>query len=188
MTKLSTPLSALATLALSAIVAAPVFAQTPTAPYKQSVFATAPKGSSAPDSIAVVDGHLFVGYGDGHLPNGSDGLNGEVVEHRMDGTIVQTYSVPGHGDGLKVDPATHLVWAIQNEDTNANLVIINPETRHQKHYTFSPAPRGGGYDDVVFRGCKVYISASNPANNPNTGPASPCSSANVAGSSYFADR
>jgi hypothetical protein len=24
---------------------------------------------------------------------------------------------------------------------------------------------------MVFRGCKVYISASNPANNPNTGPA-----------------
>jgi hypothetical protein len=24
---------------------------------------------------------------------------------------------------------------------------------------------------VVFRGCRVFISASNPANNPNTGPA-----------------
>ena len=33
-----------------------------------------------------------------------------------------------------------------------------------------PTLHGGGYDDLVFRGCKVYISASNPANNPNTGP------------------
>ena len=85
---LSTPRSALATLILSATLVVPVFAQTATAPYKLSVFATAPKGSSAPDSIAVVDEHAFVGYGEGHLPDGSDGLNSEVVEYRMDGTIV----------------------------------------------------------------------------------------------------
>jgi hypothetical protein len=171
MIRLSTPLSALATLMLSTTLAVPVFAQTATAPYKLSVFATAPQGSSAPDSIAVIDEHVFVGYGDGHLPDGSDGLNSEVVEYRMDGTIVHTYSVPGHSDGLKVDPATHLVWALQNEDASANLVIINPKTHSQKHYTFSSAAHGGGYDDIVFRGCNVYISASNPANNPNTGPA-----------------
>jgi hypothetical protein len=79
--------------------------------------------------------------------------------------------VPGHSDGLKVDPSTHLLWALQNEDANANLVIIDPETHHQKLYTFSSAAHGGGYDDLVFRGCKAYISASNPANNPNAGPA-----------------
>lgn len=38
-------------------------------------------------------------------------------------------------------------------------------------HTFGPTPHGGGYDDIVFLGCKVYLSASNPANNPNTGPA-----------------
>ncbi len=32
-------------------------------------------------------------------------------------------------------------------------------------------PHGGGYDDIVFLGCKVYISASNPTHNPNNGPA-----------------
>jgi hypothetical protein len=32
-------------------------------------------------------------------------------------------------------------------------------------------PHGGGYDDLVFRGCEIFISASNPAHNPNTGPA-----------------
>jgi hypothetical protein len=171
MIRLSTPLPALATLILSATLTVPVFGQMATPPYKLSVFATAPKGSSAPDSIAVVDGHVFVGYGDGHDPAGADGLNSEVVEYRMDGTIVHTYSVPGHSDGLKVDPTTHLVWALQNEDANGNLVIINPETHTQKHYTFSSAAHGGGYDDIVFRDCKVYISASNPANNPNAGPA-----------------
>ena len=30
---------------------------------------------------------------------------------------------------------------------------------------------GGGYDDILFQGGKTFISASNPANNPNTDPA-----------------
>jgi hypothetical protein len=135
------------------------------------VFAKAPAGLSAPDSIAVLGGHVFVGYGDNHAPDGSDGLNSQVVEYRMDGTVVHTYTVPGHNDGLKVDPVTNRLWALQNEDANPNLVIFNPETGRHKQYSFGPTLHGGGYDDLVFRGCKVYISASNPANNPNTGPA-----------------
>lgn len=162
---------ALAALLLTGTAASTVFAQTAVSPYQLSVFAKAPSGLSAPDSIAVVGGHVFVGYGDGHLPDGSDGLPSQVVEYTMNGTPVHTYTVPGHNDGLKVDPSTHLLWALQNEDANANLVIINPENHQQKLYEFGPTLHGGGYDDLVFRGCKVFVSASNPANNPNTGPA-----------------
>lgn len=97
----------------------------------------------------------------------------------MNGNALHTYTVVGHNDGIKIDPATHLVWALQNEDSNPNLVIINPENHQQHEYGFGPTPHGGGYDDMVFRGCKVYISASNPANNPNTGPA--IASARLAG-------
>ena len=171
MKKLNLPLLVVACLVLAGAFALPVFGQTATAPYQLKVFATAPSGLSAPDSIAVLHDHVFIGYGDGHAPDGSDGLNSQVVEYRMDGTVVYTYTVPGHSDGLKVDPRAHLLWALQNEDANANLVIINPETHEQTMYTFGPTLHGGGYDDIVFRGCKVYISASNPANNPNTGPA-----------------
>jgi hypothetical protein len=89
----------------------------------------------------------------------------------MDGSVAYTYNVKGHNDGLKVDPRTHLLWAMQNEDSNPNLVIINPVTHEQKQYTFGPTPHGGGYDDIVFLRDKVFISASNPANNPNNGPA-----------------
>ncbi len=156
------------------MIAVPAFGQTPQAvsPYKLTVFATAPAGMSAPDSIAVLRDHVFVGYGDGHAPDGSDGLNSQVVEFGMDGSVVHVYTVPGHNDGLKVDPFTNRLWALQNEDANANLVIINPETQKQKLYTFGPTLHGGGYDDIVFRGCKVYISASNPANTTmNSGPA-----------------
>ena len=155
----------------------PAFGQAPAAkpravpPYQLSVFAKAPAGLSAPDSIAVLRDRVFVGYGDGHAPSGSDGLNSQVVEYRMDGSIAHVYTVAGHNDGLKIDPQTHFLWALQNEDSDPKLVIINTETHRRKHYGFGPTPHGGGYDDIVFRGCKVYISASNPANNQNTGPA-----------------
>jgi len=171
MNKLTLLVLSLATLVLSGTFALPLFGQTANSPYQLTVFANAPTGLSAPDSIAVLGDRVFVGYGDGHAPDGSDGLNSQVVEFRMDGSVAHIYTVPGHSDGLKVDPATHLLWALQNEDANANLVIIDPERHHQKLYTFGPAQHGGGYDDIVFQGCSVYISASNPANNPNTGPA-----------------
>lgn len=160
-------------LFLCGSISSSVFAQGPqaTPPYKLNVFATPPAGLSAPDSVAILGDKVFIGYGDNHDPGGADGLNSQVVEFRMDGTLVHIFTVPGHNDGLKVDPSTHLLWALQNEDANPNLVIIDPESRRQKLYTFGPTPHGGGYDDLVFRGCKVYISASNPANNPNTGPA-----------------
>jgi hypothetical protein len=175
MEKISALVIALAGLMISGMTPGPLFGQTANAPYQLTVFAKPASGSglSAPDSIAVLGDHVFVGYGDGHLPDGSDGLSSQVVEYGMDGRVVYTYTLVGHNDGLKIDPVTHLLWAIQNEDANATLVIINTETHQQKQYTFGSTVmlHGGGYDDLVFRGCKVYVSASNPANNPNTGPA-----------------
>jgi hypothetical protein len=151
------------------------FAQSePTAsqPYTLTPFATAPSGLSAPDSIAVIGKQVFVGYGDNHAPDGSDGLSSQIVEFSMEGSVEHIYTVRGHNDGLKVDPVTNHLWALQNEDANPNLVIIDPENNHQSGaFPFSATPHGGGYDDLVFDGCKVYISASNPSANPNTGPA-----------------
>ena len=90
----------------------------------------------------------------------------------MEGNIVHIYTVHGHNDGLKLDPITQRLWALQNEDANPNLVIIDPRNHYQSPaYPFSATPHGGGYDDIVFRGCNIYVSASNPARNPNTGPA-----------------
>jgi hypothetical protein len=148
-------------------------AATPTAvpPYKLSVFVRAPAGLSAPDSIALSGGHIFVGYGDGHAPDGSDGKSSQVVEYRPDGGIVHVYTLRGHNDGLKVDPATKRLWALQNEDGNPRLEIIDPATKQTKLFLFGPTLHGGGYDDIVFLGGKVYMSASNPAHNPNNRPA-----------------
>lgn len=171
MKNIATLVSALAFVVPSGWLATPVFAQTAKAPYTLTVFANAPKGLSAPDSIAVLRDRVFVGYGDNHAPDGSDGLSSQIVEFTMDGSVVRIYTVLGHNDGLKVDPVTHLLWAIQNEDANARLVIINTETQEKNEFFLGTGPHGGGYDDITFRGCKAYLSASNPLFNPNTAPA-----------------
>jgi len=145
---------------------------TASAPYTVSTFATSIPGVDfAPDSIAVLNGDVFVGYGDGVAPDGSDGKSSTIVEYKSNGDVVTTYTVLGHNDGLRVNPKTKQLWALQNEDASPNLVIINPKTQTQTMYTFGPTAHGGGYDDMAFRGNDVFISASNPANNPNAAPA-----------------
>jgi hypothetical protein len=165
------PAMTLTTFLVSGIAGVPAVAQTATPPYQLSVFASAPNGSSAPDSIAVLRDHVFVGYGDGNAPDGSDGKSTQIVQYSMQGVVEHIYTVKGHSDGLKIDPSTHLLWALQNEDASPNLIIVNPKSQQTKLYNFGPTLHGGGYDDLVFRDCKVFISASNPANNPNKGPA-----------------
>src|SRR3981189_2852349 len=155
----SIPAVAMATLMSSGTPFLPARGQTAVSPYQLSVFAAAPAGLSAPDSIAVLRDHVFVGYGDGNKPDGSDGKSTQIVEYSMTGVVEHIYTVKGHSDGLKIDPSTHLLWALQNEDASPNLVIINPRTQQKKLYTFGPTLHGGGYDDLVFRDCKVFISA-----------------------------
>jgi hypothetical protein len=93
-----------------------------------SVLATAPANSSAPDSIAVAGNDIWVAY-----TNGADstGLSGSstIVEYDRSGHIDQTYQISGYVDGLKQDPITHEIWALQNQDGNSTLSIIDPEDR-----------------------------------------------------------
>ncbi len=163
---------AFAGLLLAATLSPPVSGQARAAPvvtpgFNLTVFAKPPKGSSAPDSIAAVDGNVWIGYGDGHLPDGSDGLSNEIVEFNPAGKIIRTVSVKGHNDGLRLNPYTKELWAIQNEDADPKLVVINPTSGATKNYTFPKMLHGGGYDDVAFIGGKTYMSASNPTLDKN---------------------
>jgi hypothetical protein len=135
-----------------------------------SSFATNPAGATQPDSIAVDGLNIYVGYGNGVAKDGTDGKSSTIVQYDTAGHLIQTFSVKGHNDGLKVDPATHLLWALQNEDGNPNLVVIDPVAGTATNYTIA-AVNGGGYDDIAFVGGSVYFSVSNPANSPNTDPA-----------------
>ena len=142
--------------------------------YQIDVFTKGVAGKyTEPDSIAVSGGHVFIGYGDGIKPDGSDGKTSNILEYTKDGQqVLHIYSVVGHNDGLKAVPGTHLLVAIQNEDANPNIVVIDTSSQTQTLYSFAAPPsHGGGYDDIVFLKGKAYISASNPANNPNNEPA-----------------
>jgi hypothetical protein len=160
-------------LAVVVFLAAAAFAQVAAvAPYTVSTFATSVPGVyTQPDSIAVLKGHVFIGYGNGVATDGTDGKSSTIVEYDLNGNVIRTYSVKGHNDGLKVNPLTQHLWSMQNEDGNPNLVIIDPVAHAQKVYTFGPTPHGGGYDDIAFRGSDVFLSASNPLHNPNPFPA-----------------
>ena len=137
-------------------------------PYTVSVFATSvPHVYYQPDSITLWNGRVFIGYGNNATTTGTHG-HSTIVEYAMDGTVLRKMNVKGHNDGLKVDPKTNLLWALQNEDANPNLVIIDPRNWSSKKYTFAKPAHGGGYDDMAFIGDDVYISCSNPSNNPNT--------------------
>jgi hypothetical protein len=143
-----------------------------TAPYQISTFAQGVTGTyTQPDSIAVLGGRIFIGYGNGVAKDGSDNGSSTIVEYRTDGSLVQMLSVKGHNDGLKINPSTGALWALENEDGNPSLVIIDTATGLQTTYSFETTEHGGGYDDIVFRNGSIFISASNPGSNPNTAPA-----------------
>jgi hypothetical protein len=126
--------------------------------------------STGPDSITVGGGFVWVSY-----TNGADstGLTGSstVVQYDLMGNVKHKFTIAGSVDGLKRDPGTGLIWALQNQDGNSTLTIIDPRTGMiVSGSPFQYAAKSGarGYDDVVFRGGKVYLSYTNP-----TGPTDP---------------
>ncbi len=160
--------------------AAPPPTPVPSPGYTITTFAGPLEGSTAPDSIAVVGSSVWVAYGNGGNPDGSNGAKSQIVQYSPAGAVLRNITVTGHNDGLRLDPTTNQLWALQNEDSNPNLVLINPTTGITVQYTFAAKPpHGGGYDDIVFvpasqqRRGAVYISASNPnvdSNGNSIGP------------------
>lgn len=131
-------------------------------------FATAPTGSSQPDSITKGHGSVWVEYGNGADSAGKSGSS-TIVQYNRLGQVENTYTLTGLADGLKYDPHTGDVWALMNNDGNSVLDIIDPATKqvagplsYAPPYTYG-ANSGRGYDDVVFDGKRVFLSETNPA-------------------------
>jgi len=136
--------------------------------YTVSVFANAPKGLSNPDSITYYKGTIFIEYANGTQPAGTGG-DSTIVQFSSTGKVLRTYRIPGKVDGLKYNPFDGKIWALQNEDANPSLTLIDPLSGTLKHYRYAaPTLHGGGYDDVVFLNGQVFISASNPNLQPPT--------------------
>jgi hypothetical protein len=130
-------------------------------PYKLSVFAKSANGYSQPDSIVQWRDSVFVGFQNHVAKDGTDGKSSTIVQYSLSGHVRRTFSVKGHNDGLRIVGEDDL-WALQNEDANPNLVVIDLESGHAKNYSFAPTVHSGGYDDMVVKNGDVFITASNP--------------------------
>lgn len=137
-----------------------------------SVFAGgAAVNGTAPDSITTGNGSVWVEYGNNADSTGLSGSSTIVQYNERTGAIQFQYSIAGSVDGLKIDPVTGLVWALQNQDGNATLSLINPITHTVSgplRYASPPyiygATSARGYDDVAFLGDRVFLSYTNPMN------------------------
>jgi len=142
--------------------------------YTVKVWAKGTADFKNPDSIELDRGHVWVGYQNVTSKTGGDGKSSTVVEYDSRGRLIRTFAVPGHCDGLRIDPVTHTVWASSNEDGNPGLVSIDQASGEVTTYSFDPTVHGGGFDDMAFLGGKMFIAASNPnldANGVNDFPA-----------------
>jgi hypothetical protein len=135
---------------------------------KESVFGAA-VGGTGPDSVTTGDGSVWVEYGNGAVSTGGSGSS-TIVQYSPGGAVEHTYLIAGLVDGLKFNPVSGMVWALQNNDGNSTLSFINPTTNtisgplsYGPPYVYGPSS-GRGYDDVAFLDGNVYLSYSNPAN------------------------
>lgn len=151
-------------LALSGPAAAQVVASQP--PYTITAFVHSAPPYSAPDSLVQWRNSVLVGYGNGVAKDGTDGKSSTIVQYTLGGQFQRMFSVLGHNDGLRIKPGTNELWALENEDGNPNnepnLVIIDLETGARQSYVIPSVNGGGGYDDVLFKGDDIFVTASNP--------------------------
>jgi hypothetical protein len=123
------------------------------APYTLTTFnGVPPTGATKPDDLAIsADGKsLWVGYGNGVATDGSGGPSSLVEYDIGTGAVLQNISIPGHLDGLKINPFTGDIWATENEDANPTLAIVDEDSGTFKISTFSTSSITGGLDDLVF--------------------------------------
>ncbi|MBV9244549.1 MAG: hypothetical protein JO366_07040, partial [Methylobacteriaceae bacterium] len=119
-------------------------------------------GDNSPDSITIGEGSIFVEYGNGASSTGGKGTS-EIVQYDLSGHIVHSYDIAGSVDGLKYNPATERLWALQNQDGNSTLTLIDPETHAvSKPLSYEDTSATRGYDDVVFEHGKTFLSYTNP--------------------------
>ncbi len=107
-------------------------------------------------------GAIWVEYGNGADSTGASGSS-TIVEYSLGGQIENSYTIAGSVDGLKIDPNTGIVFALQNQDGNSTLSLIDPTTgKISGPLSYGVSSSTRGYDDVAFVNGSVYLSYTNP--------------------------
>jgi hypothetical protein len=142
--------------------------------YQISLFTRLPSGITGPDSLVVDNGFVYIDYQNTTAKDCTDNNTSTVVQYDMNGKMLKTFTVPGHSDGMRADPSSHLLWVTSCEDGNPKFVTIDPSSGTITPYIFPKTAHGGGFDDLCFVNGMVFIAASNPTVNAagvNTFPA-----------------
>ncbi len=127
------------------------------------VFATPPAGASAPDSITVGAGSVWVAYPGGTTSDGTEPTgNSTVVRYAPNGTTQATFSFKGYTDGLNYNKANKTVWALQNQDGNSALNVINAATNAVTPKAYADVSTSRGYDEAAFTKNGTFLSYTNP--------------------------
>jgi hypothetical protein len=130
--------------------------------YTVSLFTRAPSTVAGGDSVVVDNGFVYIDYQNTTAKDCTDKNTSTIIQYDMTGKQLTTYTVPGHSDGMRADPSTHLLWVTSCEDGNAKFVTIDPSNGTITPYTFPTAVHGGGFDDLCFTNGMVFIAASAP--------------------------
>ncbi len=129
---------------------------------KSSIFATGAAGETQPDSITIGGGSIWAEYGNGADSTGAGGSS-TIVRYSLSGQVQHSFTIAGSVDGLKIDPATGTVFALQNQDGNSTLSFIDPATNTVTGpLAYALTSPTSGYDDVAFDNGVVYLSYTNP--------------------------
>ena len=130
-----------------------------------------------PDDLAVLDGHLFVGFQNGVGAQGEPATTGNrdstIVEFSLRGRELAQWDVVGKCDGLGADPVTGRIVATVNEDGNSSLYVIDPVAGSKPvhyHYPSQPLPHHGGADAVLYYDGMLLTSASAPGTTGASAP------------------
>ena len=130
--------------------------------YQVSLFVHGASAYNGPDAVIVDNGHVFIDYQNTTAKDCTDTNSSTIVEYTMAGAVVKTFSIPGHSDGMRADPSSHLLWVTSCEDGNSKFVTVDPSSGTITPYTIPASPHGGGYDDLCFLNGTTYVAASNP--------------------------
>jgi hypothetical protein len=130
--------------------------------YHVQLFTSANSTVKSPDSVVVAGNRVFIDYQNVTAKDGSDGKSSTVVEYNMGGEPLKQWTIPGHSDGMRMNPSTHVLWTTSNEDGNPAFATIDPVAGTVTKYTFPVPPHQGGYDDLYFLNGEAFVAASNP--------------------------
>jgi hypothetical protein len=133
--------------------------------YQVCLFIPATTNANHPDNIVYDGSHVWVGWQNITAKDGTDTKHSTIAEYTTSGTLVKSWNVIGHTDGMRMDPATHMMWVMCDEDGNPRLYTINPSSSTATQYTLPKTAWGGGFDDIQAVNGNMYADASNPTLN-----------------------